>query len=200
MVSDFITMDGYLCLTEEEYAAAKVHNPDIKMGARQLLEYGEARDGYWTGDKFMKQMKKVVKVAETIYPKEKGYQLYWVFDQSGCHVAYIYAENALNVNRMNPKEGGCQPLMHDTTFEGKRISMTKMARNKTGEYVRVPRGMIDILKQRRRYHPRMKVEDMKKELASHSDFRDEKNQIVFSSPTRPFLSLSAKISLRNESN
>ena len=88
-------------------------------------------------------------------------------------------ENALNVNRMNAKEGGCQPLMHDTTFEGKRISMTKMARNKTGEYVRVPRGMIDILKQRRRYHPRMKVEDMKKELASHSDFRDEKSQIEY---------------------
>ena len=68
MVSDFITMDGYLCLTEEEHAAAKVYNPDITMGARQLLEYGEVRDG---GDKFIKQMKKVVKVAETKYPKKK---------------------------------------------------------------------------------------------------------------------------------
>ena len=93
MVSDFITMDGYLCLTEEEYAAAKVHNPDITMGARQLLEYGEARNGYWTEDKFMKQMKKVVKVAETKYPKEKGYQLYWVFDQSGCHMWQSQVEN-----------------------------------------------------------------------------------------------------------
>ncbi len=42
--------------------------------------------------------------------------------------------------------------------------------------LRVPHGMIDILKQRRRYHPRMKVEDIRKELASHSDFQDEKKK------------------------
>ena len=113
------------------------------MGARQLLEYGESRDGYWTGDKFMKQMEKVVQIAEAKYPKEQGYRLYWVFDQSGCHMAF--ADDSLNVNCMNAKEGGCQPLMHDTIFEGKQIAMTKLARNRTGEYVRIPRGMIYVL-------------------------------------------------------
>ena len=63
------------------------------MAARTLLEYGEARDGYWTGAKFMNQMKNAVKVAEAKYPKEKAYRLFWIFDQS--------ADDALNVNRMN---------------------------------------------------------------------------------------------------
>lgn len=44
MVSDFITeKDGYLCLTQTEYDAAKIDNPNITMGARKLLEYGESR-------------------------------------------------------------------------------------------------------------------------------------------------------------
>lgn len=129
MVSDFITeKDVYLRLTQQEYNGAKFSNPDIRMGARQCLEYSESRDGYWTGPKFMKQMENVVKIAEAKYPKEDGYRLYWVFDQSGCHMAY--GENSLNVNRMNAKEGGCQTLMHDTIFEGKQISMPKLARIK----------------------------------------------------------------------
>ena len=57
--------------------------------------------------------------------------------------------------------------------------MTKLARNQTGDYVRVPRGMIDVLKQRGRYHPKMKVDDMREELAKHHDFRDEKNKLEY---------------------
>ena len=47
-------------------------------------------------------------------------------DQSGYHMAFV--DNALNVNCTNAK-GGCQPLIHDTLFEGKPIAMTKLARN-----------------------------------------------------------------------
>ena len=35
----------------------------------------------------MKQMG-AVKIAEAKYPKEKCYRLFWIFDQSGCHMAY----------------------------------------------------------------------------------------------------------------
>ena len=46
MVSDFITeKDGYLCLTKAEHDSAKLKDPDIPMGARTLLEYGESRMG-----------------------------------------------------------------------------------------------------------------------------------------------------------
>ena len=43
-----------------------------------------------------------------------------VESQSGCHMAF--ADDSLNVNCMNSKEGGCQPLMRDTIFEGKQIA------------------------------------------------------------------------------
>ena len=90
-----------------------------------------------------------------------------------------YADNSLNVNRMNAKEGGSVTCMHDTVYDGKRISMTKMVRNRTGNMVRTPRGMIDILKQRGRYYPKMKVDDMRKELATHSDFINEKYELEY---------------------
>ena len=62
MVSDFITEnDGYLCLTPSEYDAMKQSDPSVCMGSRTLLEYGENRDGYWTSNKFMKQMRIAVK-------------------------------------------------------------------------------------------------------------------------------------------
>ena len=49
MVSDFITeRDGFLCLTEGEYQAANRNNPNIRVSARKLLEYGKSREGYWT--------------------------------------------------------------------------------------------------------------------------------------------------------
>ena len=45
--------DGYLRLTEEDNAAARENRS--QMASRILMEYGKARDGYWTRPKFMKQ-------------------------------------------------------------------------------------------------------------------------------------------------
>ena len=54
MLSDFIDEKiGFLCLTDEEYERAKQINPSAKKYARQFLEYGENREGYWTCDKFV---------------------------------------------------------------------------------------------------------------------------------------------------
>ena len=59
MVSDFVDeINGYLCLTHEEYRRAREVDKTTQMTARSLLEYDEAREGYWTCDKFMQQMKK----------------------------------------------------------------------------------------------------------------------------------------------
>ena len=70
MVSDFIDeRNGYLCLTQEEYVRARQSDPSIQMEARCLFECGEAKEGYWTCDKFIKQMKKAIKIAEFKYPK-----------------------------------------------------------------------------------------------------------------------------------
>ena len=69
MISDFIDeRNGYLELTQEKYEEVK-KNLSIKKYARQQLEYGEAKEGYWTSEKFMGQNKEAVKIAEVKYPR-----------------------------------------------------------------------------------------------------------------------------------
>lgn len=118
MVSDFIDeFGGFLPLTEAQYDAAKVSNPGIKKYAREFLEYGEAREGYWTRDRFVAQMERAVQIAEIKYPKSSGWRHVWVFDHSSCHAAM--ADDALDVNHMNVKPGGKQRIMRDTEYDGR---------------------------------------------------------------------------------
>jgi hypothetical protein len=71
MVSDFIDeYDGYLRLTDEQYRQARRVNPQIAQHARIQFEYGVERDGYWTGDKFNKQMEMACTIAEYKYPHD----------------------------------------------------------------------------------------------------------------------------------
>ena len=71
---------------------------------------------------------------------------------------------------MNAKPGGKQPIMRDTInpFTGniQRLVFS----------IGVPKGLIQVLKERGIDTRNMKV-DMRKELASHSGFRDEKTKI-----------------------
>ena len=65
MISDFICeQSGYLSLTDKEYGEAKKTNSNIRKYAWQPLEYGEAREGYWTSEKFMKQIEEAMKIVE----------------------------------------------------------------------------------------------------------------------------------------
>ncbi len=109
----------------------------IRMGARTFLEFGEARDGYWTSAKFMRQIKSAVVIAVTT--KSLGYKLFWVFDQSGCHMAFD--DDSLNVHRMNAGPGGSVPV----------------------------------------------IDDMKKELATHSDFVNKNNRLQTWQRSRMFV-------------
>lgn len=110
------------------------------MAPRTLLEYGESRDGYWTGAKFMKQMENAVKVAEAKYPKEKGFRLYWIFDQSQCHMAC--ADDALKC-QSHERKRRWSAAIHDTVLEGKAISMTKLIRKPNGDRVRIATPWYD---------------------------------------------------------
>ena len=100
MISDFIEgKGGYLALMQEQYDL--LNDPSTKMYARQLLEYGESKEGYWTSDKFMIQIKQAVKIVQLKYPKTEGFSIpsifslrifttsfcviMWSFDQSRSH-------------------------------------------------------------------------------------------------------------------
>ena len=65
MISDFIDEhDGFLALNDE---GEKSVNGDIRKYARGFLEYGESKEGYWTRDKLVKQMKRAIEIAEIKY-------------------------------------------------------------------------------------------------------------------------------------
>ena len=117
MVSDFVDeRQGYLALTEEEYECASQNDSAIPKQARQLLAYGENREGYWTCEKCMQQLEAAVKIAEIKYPKADGWKWVWIFNQSSCHTAM--AQDALDVPKMNVGPGGKQSKMHDTVWAG----------------------------------------------------------------------------------
>ena len=131
------------------------------------LEYGENKEGYWTSEKFMAQIEVAATIAEVKYPREEGYRLVFIFDHSSCHGAY--ADDALNANKMNMKPGGKQPAMPNTVWRGKECSMVFN--------LGVPKGLLQVLKERGVDTRGMKLEDMRKELASHEDFQNEKTKI-----------------------
>ena len=56
----------------------------------------------------MNQIRNAVKIAEAKYPKEDGWRLFGVFDQSSCHMAFD--DDVLNASCMIASPGGAQPL------------------------------------------------------------------------------------------
>ena len=87
------------------------------MQAREFLEYGESKEGYWTSDKFMEKVRMAVKIAEVKYPQSKGCEHVWIFDHSSCHSAK--ADDSLDVSKMNVNPGGKQHVMRDRFYYGK---------------------------------------------------------------------------------
>lgn len=168
MVSDFVDeSNGYLALTQQEYDAAKQDDPTIKMYARQLLEYGEAKEGYWTSDRFMEQIKEAVKIADVKYPRAKGYRVVWIFDHSSCHAAM--PSDALDVNRMNVNPGGKQRIMRDGWWGGKPQKMTFA--------LGIAKGLRAVLEERGVSTANMNADEMRQVLGRHPDFKNEKSRI-----------------------
>ena len=169
MVSDFVDERcGYLSLTDDEFSLACLTNPNIRKQARQFLEYGESREGYWTSAKFMCQMEAAVEIAEVKYPKTDGWQHVWVFDQSSCHRAM--ADDALDASKMNVNPGGKQPLMRETVWAGQPQSMVFS--------IGVAKGMKKVLQERGINTESLNGEQMRIILANHDDFRSEKPKVI----------------------
>ena len=153
MVSDFIDeYDGFLKHDHTE--------------ARVILKYGGDNEGYWNSDLFMKQVAKAVDIAELKYPRAT-HNLVWLFDQSSGHTAYD--DDALNVQRMNVKPGGRQPVMRDTTWNG---NVQRLVDDKG-----VPKGMKAILEERGVDTSKMKAPDMRLVLGGMHDFKYERTKL-----------------------
>ena len=98
MVSDFVEEVGGLLEFEGEKACL-------------LLEH--QTQGYFTNDMLIVQVHKAIDIFEDKYPTAQGI---FIFDNAPSHMKK--PEDALNAERMNVKDGGKQPFMKDTTWNG----------------------------------------------------------------------------------
>ena len=98
MVSDFVEeVGGFLQYREEK--------------ACLLLEH--QTDGYFTNDMLIDQVRRAIPIFEKKYPVAQGL---FIFDHAPSHMKR--PDDALNAERMNVKDGGKQPFMMDTTWQG----------------------------------------------------------------------------------
>ena len=80
MVSDFVDeFNSYLRLSSEEYDNLDGDEKPFKTDAREILQYGAEREGYWDNTKFMVQVGLAEQIARVKYPSEK-YDILWLFE------------------------------------------------------------------------------------------------------------------------
>lgn len=161
MVSDFVEEHGgYLWLSPEEFELAKQDYPSITPAARRLLEYGGDKEGYWTSECFMEQVKNAADIASFKYGH--SHTIVWLFDQSSCHRKFD--EHALQAKSLLVKDGGPRRV-RDTIWAGKPQSMV----DSTGQ----AKGLCTILRERGINTERMRADDMRIVLSNHDDFAHE---------------------------
>jgi len=167
MVSDFIDEhSGFLCLSSEEKQVAKLSQPNLPHTARVVFRFGAQGDGYWNSDHFIAQVEKAMQIAEFKYPATDN-TLVFLFDQSSGHCAY--AEDALLAHKMNVSDGGKQPFLRDTVWDGEVKKMV------TDEGLQ--KGLKRVLEDRKVNVKGMQKADMVKVLSEMRDFKFQKTRV-----------------------
>ncbi|KAJ7127915.1 hypothetical protein C8R44DRAFT_911203 [Mycena epipterygia] len=132
----------------------------------ETLEYGKNYDGYWDGEKFVKQLqKKLIPAFERIHGP--GYQALFMVDHSQGHAAY--APDALLVSRMNTKPGGKQARLRDGWYikNGEKITQSMIFPRNHCEYPNQPKGIkARYLREHSDYTFETLKENLPKALAS----------------------------------
>ena len=108
----------------------------------------------------MKSFSTSITIAELKYLKET-HSLVFLFDKNSGHTAF--ANDALNVNRMNVNPGGAQPQLRDTIWNGR--SQRMVFTDST------PKGMRQVLNERGVDTRRKKAADMREALKRDARFQ-----------------------------
>jgi hypothetical protein len=96
MVNEFLTEE---CDRLKLNSQQRQENPSIPEEARVYLQPGKDRDGYWTSENLVEQVKtKAIPIFEAIFPNCIAL---FAFDNSFNHAAY--SSDALVTSRMNLK-------------------------------------------------------------------------------------------------
>ena len=160
MVSDFTcekTKLGRVALTEEELEKHQQLPKDHQLrvtDARRIIYPGKGHDNWWDMKQLNSQVQDMLDIFEYMLPNCIAVV---VFDCSSAHEAF--AQDALNINKMNFKPGGKQLKLRGTTiplnnpppppgfpeYRGRPQSMVFEAGHpQAGE----PKGMVQVLKER----------------------------------------------------
>ncbi len=136
MISEFLSEEcSRLKLNAQQYQ----ENPFISKEARAYLQPGKDREGFWTSEHLIEQVKtKAIPIFETLFPNCIAL---FAFDNSSNHAAFK-SDDALVANRMNLKPGGKQPKMRDTVFGSNNQHQSMI--NENGE----TKGMKQVLIER----------------------------------------------------
>ena len=105
-------------LSPEEIDHAHTQYPHIQPNARQLLEYGAEKEGYWKSERFMDQIKNVADIANIKYGAT--HTIVWLFDQISCHKKFD--ELSLQASKILVKDGGPRRV-RDTVWAGRPQAM-----------------------------------------------------------------------------
>ncbi|GES93332.1 hypothetical protein RCL_jg21131.t1 [Rhizophagus clarus] len=135
MVSEFLSEEcGRLKLNAQQIQ----ENPSIPKEARAYLQPGKDREGFWTSEHLIDQVKtKTIPIFETLFPNCIAL---FAFDNSSNHAAF--KSDALVASRMNLKPGGKQPKMRNTIFGPSNQHQSMV--NENGE----PKGIKQVLIER----------------------------------------------------
>ena len=165
MVSWFVEeYSSHLALTPEEHKAAKAKYLTIQslLGC-SIGIYGNNKEGYWMGEKFMVQMKNACDIAESKYGCDK-HTIVFVFDQNSCHKKFD--EKVLDPKNIQVKDDGpCRVCSR--RWAGKPQAMVHPDAN----------GLRTVSAERGINTEMMKADDMRMVLANRDDFMNEKTDV-----------------------
>ena len=114
----------------------------------------------------MARVKSAISIAEFKYPKEHN-TLMFLFDQSSGHCAF--ADNALVAHKMNVSDGGKQPFLRDTVWDGKPQKLV------TPEGIQ--KGLKSLLEERGVNTAKLKKDEMIKIVEEMRDFKFQKTKV-----------------------
>lgn len=86
-------------------------------------------EGYFNNDMLLKQVDQAITIFEDKYPEAQGM---FIFNHSPSHMKA--PDDALKVEKMNVRDGGKQPFMRDTMWDGRvQIMVTPQGVQKGNE-------------------------------------------------------------------
>lgn len=165
MVSDFVCEEiGFLAMSKQWWESMPPDTRPASHQARLSLLIGKNRDGYFTGERFEKQLGLAMDLHEILFP---GMKAVFMLDWSGCHRKAD--PSAIDLTKLNVTEGGKQPVYGVTTYNGPTGPVEQVVGQK---------GLRKLLEERGVDTSRKTKDELINALRSFSDFATPPQPLV----------------------